>query len=109
MAISHKVRGFLLRTLFAVAGIAGTIDAWSSAIHKGSFYSHCAFGPTAVFIGLAGLLAPEPFGELTSRRRSLGEWAWWRILPWHGRVLVIIGVAAGFPNYMYLLTGGSRR
>ena len=105
--MSHKMRGFLLGTLFAVAGIAGTIDAWSSAIHKGYFHSHCAFGPTAVFIGLAGLLAPEPFGELASRRRSLGEWAWWRILPWHGRVLVIIGVAAGFLN-LYLLMGGSR-
>jgi hypothetical protein len=103
--MSHKARGYLLGTLGVVVGVAGTADAWSSALHKGHFYSYLAFGPTAAFIGLAGLLAPEAFGQPTERRRCLGEWAWWRILPWHGRVLVLIGFAGGFLN-AYLLMGG---
>ena len=102
--MSHKVRGHLLGTLFAVGGLALTIDTWSSALHKGYFSAkEGLFGPLLTFVGAAIFLAPEAFSHFAETPLRRGENRLWRILPWSGRVLVITGFAAGLLN-LYLLT-----
>lgn len=92
--------GGLFISILSLAGIVGT---WYMALFKGYFYAmpSAAF-PAFLFIGLGSILFPDYRAERTARGEDISELSGLELLTARWWAILIIGLLAGFGNFILL-------
>lgn len=88
--------------LFVLLGVGGTYDAWNAAINGGSTGLVMMFSPCFIVFGIAIFFLRPYKEERLARGEDISNLPPWKLFtpPW--RVAVIVGLVAGFINFIVL-------
>ncbi len=84
-------------------GLAGIVGTWYVAIFNGYFYfTASVIFPVICFVGLGAIMFRDARIERTSRGENVSELSSLQMLTARWRVVFVLGLLAGFGNFILL-------